>query len=104
MAIRNSRKIIAAILVITAVALCGVAAIIVAKGGGSSVTSSPANQSTAFRSRTPRVPTRTLPPAGRITEFPLPTSASEPFGITVGPDGNLWFTEEVGNSIGRITA
>ena len=28
-----------------------------------------------------------------ITEFPVPTANSEPYGITAGPDGNLWFTE-----------
>ena len=25
------------------------------------------------------------------------------FGITAGPDGNVWFTESIGNKIGRIT-
>ncbi len=45
---------------------------------------------------------------GQITEFPLPTHCEsplgcEPFGITAGPDGNLWFTESQGNKIGRIT-
>jgi len=29
--------------------------------------------------------------------------SSFPFGITVGPDGNLWFTELLVNRIGRIT-
>jgi streptogramin lyase/Tol biopolymer transport system component len=37
-----------------------------------------------------------------IAEFPLPAGGS-PFGITAGPDGNLWFTEQNGNRIGRIT-
>ena len=27
----------------------------------------------------------------------------QPAGITAGPDGNIWFTEENGNRIGRIT-
>ncbi len=45
---------------------------------------------------------------GKITEFPLPTRCEsplgcEPFGITAGPDGNLWFTESSGNKIWRIT-
>ena len=35
--------------------------------------------------------------------FLLPTRVSEPQGITAGPDGNLWFTEFLGNKIGRIT-
>jgi virginiamycin B lyase len=26
-----------------------------------------------------------------------------PYGITAGPDGNLWFTLRLGNTIGRIT-
>jgi streptogramin lyase len=39
--------------------------------------------------------------AGAITEFPIPTAISGPNGITAGPDGNLWFTEE--GTIGRIT-
>jgi virginiamycin B lyase len=40
---------------------------------------------------------------GTIKEFPIPTANSYPFGITAGPDGNLWFTENFGNKIGRIT-
>ncbi len=38
-----------------------------------------------------------------ITEFPVPTAASRPTTITLGPDGNLWFTEADGNNIGRLT-
>ena len=49
-----------------------------------------------------------LTTAGLLTrndggEFPVSTPDSYPFGITAGPDGNLWFTETLGNSIGRIT-
>ena len=40
---------------------------------------------------------------GAITEFLIPTPQSGPIGITAGPDGNLWFTEEVATKIGRIT-
>src|SRR5438445_4888517 len=40
--------------------------------------------------------------AGRIKEFPVPTAGSAPGDITAGPDGNMWFTESVGNNIGRI--
>jgi virginiamycin B lyase len=40
---------------------------------------------------------------GKFTEFPIPTAASRAYGITTGPDGNLWFTEEIGNKVGRIT-
>jgi hypothetical protein len=41
--------------------------------------------------------------SGCFTEFPIPTAGSQPSGITVGPDGALWFTETSGNNIGRIT-
>jgi streptogramin lyase len=41
--------------------------------------------------------------SGSIVEFPVPTSGSNPYGIAAGPDGNLWFTEQLGNKIGRIT-
>jgi len=35
---------------------------------------------------------------------PIPiASGSEPFGITAGPDGSMWFTEVKGNRIGRVT-
>jgi virginiamycin B lyase len=30
------------------------------------------------------------------------TPETYPFGITRGSDGNLWFTEQLGNKIGRI--
>jgi streptogramin lyase len=39
--------------------------------------------------------------AGTVTEFALPTAASNPGHIAAGPDGNLWFTEGRG-AIGRI--
>jgi streptogramin lyase len=44
-----------------------------------------------------------------IDEFPVPTAASQPSGITLGPDGALWFTEEnappgAKHKIGRITS
>ncbi|MGH7867215.1 MAG: virginiamycin B lyase family protein, partial [Candidatus Dormibacteraceae bacterium] len=44
-----------------------------------------------------------ITPSGTITEFAMPTPNSEPWGITRGPDGNLWFTDVSGNKIGRIT-
>jgi virginiamycin B lyase len=42
-------------------------------------------------------------PAQTVTEFPIPTASSKPADITAGPDGALWFTENAGNQIGRIT-
>ena len=41
--------------------------------------------------------------AQTITEFAIPTASSHPSEIAAGPDGNLWFTEEVANKIGRVT-
>jgi virginiamycin B lyase len=38
--------------------------------------------------------------AGAVTEFNVPSGTA--FGITAGPDGNLWFTEAA-NDVGRIT-
>jgi streptogramin lyase len=49
---------------------------------------------------------------GQVEEFTLPTTVlmpslgpdqgRRPLGITAGPDGNMWFTEERMNQIGRI--
>jgi streptogramin lyase len=38
-----------------------------------------------------------------ITGYPVPTAGSYPSGITAGPDGNLWFTEQNINQVGQIT-
>src|SRR5262249_32483727 len=42
---------------------------------------------------------------GAVTEFSIPTANSSPYGITAGPDGNLWFVESSAkaNKIGKIT-
>jgi uncharacterized delta-60 repeat protein len=39
---------------------------------------------------------------GSLTDFPVPTAASNPDTIANGPDGAVWFTEFAGNQIGRI--
>jgi len=41
--------------------------------------------------------------AQTFTEYPVPSASSQPYAITVGPDGALWFTETNGAKIGRIT-
>jgi virginiamycin B lyase len=41
--------------------------------------------------------------SGAFAEYPIPTATSRPFGITTGPDEALWFTEQSGNKIGKIT-
>jgi len=44
-----------------------------------------------------------ITPSGMITEFAIPSGA-QPYAITAGPDGNLWFTEPGAfNAIGRCT-
>jgi virginiamycin B lyase len=46
---------------------------------------------------------------GQIVEYPIPLfdgvagNQSQPDGIALGPDGNLWFTESAAHAIGRIT-
>ncbi|SEG50410.1 virginiamycin B lyase [Paenibacillus sp. UNC499MF] len=36
-------------------------------------------------------------------EFALPDKDSGPYGLTYGKDGAVWFTEQIGNRIGRMT-
>jgi len=38
-----------------------------------------------------------------ITEFALPDAGAAPTSIVGAPDGNLWFTEDLGSKIGKIT-
>ena len=40
---------------------------------------------------------------GVFTEFAIPTTGSQPRGIAKGPDGAMWFTEDYGDKIGRVT-
>jgi streptogramin lyase len=40
---------------------------------------------------------------GTADDFLIPTSSSNPQGITFGPDGNIWFIEAAANQIGVIT-
>lgn len=50
-------------------------------------------------------PPPTRPPSGTILEYALPTANAGAYGITQGPDGNIWFTEaNTGtNKVGKIT-
>ena len=41
--------------------------------------------------------------APRTHSFPIPTPGSEPISITLGPDGNFWFTEQDRSQVARIT-
>jgi len=42
--------------------------------------------------------------AGEISEIQLPVDDSDPTGITLGPDGNIWFTEAATGDVRRSTA
>ena len=42
-------------------------------------------------------------PAPRTRSFPIPTPGSQPISITLGPDGNFWFTEQDRSQVARIT-
>ena len=44
-----------------------------------------------------------LTPGGELTEFPLPADSGYPAKLAAGPDGNVWFTEPIGDRVGRIT-
>ena len=82
-------------------ALLVMAAVMVAACGSQAVEPSGSTGTTPGAHNTPQPTSQS---AGRITEFALPTQGSGPFGITKGPDGNIWFTERYGPChIGRIT-
>jgi streptogramin lyase len=42
--------------------------------------------------------------AGVLTEYRVDTATSGPGGITAGPDGNLWFTEDRANKVAKVTS
>jgi virginiamycin B lyase len=52
------------------------------------------------------VPNATVQFAPKPTayEYALPSAGSQPAAITLGPDGNMWFTENIENAIGKITS
>ena len=44
-----------------------------------------------------------ITPDGVITEYPVPTPSSHPYQLALGPDGNIWFSENAANKIGHVT-
>jgi virginiamycin B lyase len=44
-----------------------------------------------------------LPTDGGFTHVAVPTPDGQPFAITAGPDGNIWFTEYQAGKIGRAS-
>lgn len=69
-------------------------------GPSPTFTSGPSSTQTSTLNGTPSPVPIT---SGRIREFSIPTDGSKTTGIAQGSDGNLWFIEEHGNKIGRIT-
>src|SRR4029079_15801594 len=39
----------------------------------------------------------------KITEVPIPTAGAQPFGIALGADGRVWFSEHAKDKIGAVT-
>src|SRR5580698_1950190 len=72
-------------------AICAVATatLLAAWGKGTPLTSGTATPGPAF---TPKV----------TSEYPIPTASSKPMGITLGSDGNIWFTEQIVSKIGEL--
>ena len=58
----------------------------------------------ALNSAIGRIDPTTFPAGISVTHFTTGiTPSANPFGICVGPDGNLWFAERNNNALGRIT-
>ena len=62
----------------------------------------PSSQSGGFAASLSTKITYSSDICGVFTEYPVPTVSSQPRGITVGPDGAIWFTEKTANKLGRI--
>jgi virginiamycin B lyase len=43
------------------------------------------------------------PATVNVTKFPIPTSSSNPVGVTFDVNGALWFTEEAAGKVGRLS-
>lgn len=64
------------------------------------------NQTPSYRlsySGTPLMDIYHLVSQRHTREFMIPTPSSTPVGIVADPNGNIWFTENAGNKIARIT-
>jgi RHS repeat-associated protein len=59
---------------------------------------------TAYEPSTGAVTETTKPTASsKITEYPALPASSKPFGITPGPDGNVWFTDSGTGKLAKIS-
>ncbi len=57
-----------------------------------------------LRSHAARVNASRLASGPHFVEYDVPTPDSRPGGMVIGPDGNVWFIESIGNILGRIYA
>ncbi len=55
---------------------------------------------TPITSGTPTPPP--TPPPAVVAQYTIPTASSQPMGIAVGSDGNLWFTEFAASKLGQL--
>lgn len=55
---------------------------------------------TPITSGTPTPPP--TPPPAVTSQYPIPTASSDPAGIALGSDGNLWITEFASSKIGQL--
>jgi sugar lactone lactonase YvrE len=71
-------------------------------GGNATTFNGPVGNTAALASLTTSAGGSTSFDIGTVTEFSVGITR-DPWDITAGPDGNVWFTEYNGNRIGRIT-
>ena len=62
----------------------------------------PRRQYLVYRKTTPTRSGAFIPSTHVFGQFAIPSANSQPIGITTGPDGNIWFTENNTNKIGSI--
>src|SRR5262249_20289367 len=50
-----------------------------------------------------REPRSLLPVPSGVTEYPAPPPSSGPHGTPLGPDNNLWVTEQTASKVAKVT-
>jgi len=89
---------------LAALTLCAGTIVLAGCGGGGGGSSSPALPSGAIPPTTSPTASPTAPPTfmPKLTEYPVNPKAG-PAGITLAPDGNMYYTEANNAAIGKIT-
>jgi len=73
----------------------------IASGGKPSSIVAASTAPSGSLSRVSRIRIGRITSAGAISEYQVPTSNSDPTGITAGPDKNVWFSELSSKQIGQ---